>query len=129
MRESFREYFALKNKPDYDYDFGDFMKWCGINHPNIQLFINRFGNPYPVEGINFQLFLEKKEIKDIIKNQVKQTEIKKGTGMIKLKIYVHDLAVTDEKKIPLSWTLASLRNFFAKTMKVPSNLQILIHKN
>jgi hypothetical protein len=55
--------------------------------------------------------------------------MKKGTGMIKLQIYVSDLGVTDEKKIPLSWTLASLRNFFAKTMKVPSNLQILIHKN
>ena len=53
MRESFREYFALKNKPDYDYDYKEFLKWCGINHPNIQLFINRFGNPYPVEGTIF----------------------------------------------------------------------------
>jgi hypothetical protein len=30
--------------------------------------------------------LEKKEIKEIVKNEVKQTEIKKGTGMAKVKI-------------------------------------------
>ena len=28
MRETFREYFQLKNCPDYDYDFDDFLKWC-----------------------------------------------------------------------------------------------------
>jgi hypothetical protein len=28
MRETFREYFAYKNRPDYDYDFEDFLKWC-----------------------------------------------------------------------------------------------------
>jgi hypothetical protein len=28
MRESFREYFHAKNRPDYDYDFNDFLKWC-----------------------------------------------------------------------------------------------------
>ena len=33
------------------------------------------------------LILEKKEIKEIIKNEVKQVEMKKGTGMVKVKIY------------------------------------------
>ena len=28
LRESFREYFALKKVPDYDYDFQDFLKFC-----------------------------------------------------------------------------------------------------
>jgi hypothetical protein len=50
MRETFREYFAEKKKLDYDYDYNDFLKWCSIHHPNIEIFIKRFGNPYPVEG-------------------------------------------------------------------------------
>lgn len=50
LRETFREYFALKNVPDYDYDFEDFMKFCEFNHPNIQHLIKKYGNPYEVEG-------------------------------------------------------------------------------
>lgn len=50
MRETFREYFRLKNRPDYDYDFDDFIKWCNEHHPNIHLFIGRYGNPYEVES-------------------------------------------------------------------------------
>lgn len=121
MRETFREYFRLKNRPDYDYDFEDFIKWCNEHHPNIHLFIGRYGNPYEVE--------KKKEIQEIIKQEVKQTEIKKGTGMIKVKIHIEELDTYDEKKLPLTWTLASLKNFFSKTIKIPSGQQILRHKN
>jgi len=60
---------------------------------------------------------------------VKQTEIKKGTGMIKVKIHIEELDTYDEKKLPLTWTLASLKNFFSKTIKIPSGQQILRHKN
>lgn len=49
--------------------------------------------------------------------------MKKGTGMVKVKIHFHDLDIKDEKKIPMTWTLASLKNFFAKTVKIPSGLQ------
>lgn len=59
MRETFREYFALKNRPDYDYDFEDFMKWCNEHHPNISMFIKRYGNPYEVER-NFLFYFRKK---------------------------------------------------------------------
>jgi hypothetical protein len=48
MRESFREYFHTKNRPDYDYDFNDFLKWCDEFHPNVQMFIKKYGNPYEV---------------------------------------------------------------------------------
>lgn len=50
MRESFREYFAFKKVPDYDYDFQDFLKYCEVHHPNMPTFIKRYGNPYEVEG-------------------------------------------------------------------------------
>jgi hypothetical protein len=46
MRESFREYFAFKKVPDYDYDFDDFLKYCEEHHPNVPLLIKKFGNPY-----------------------------------------------------------------------------------
>ena len=59
MRETFREYFVLKNVPDYDYDFEDFMKFCEEGHPNIKHLIKRYGNPYEVEGIVYDN-LEKK---------------------------------------------------------------------
>lgn len=49
LRESFREYFALKKVPDYDYDYKDFLKYCETHHPNIQFFIKKYGNPYEVE--------------------------------------------------------------------------------
>lgn len=48
MRETFREYFAFKKVPDYDYDFDDFLKYCDLHHPNIQKLIKRYGNPYEV---------------------------------------------------------------------------------
>lgn len=51
MRETFREYFAFKKVPDYDYDFDDFLKYCSEIHPNIERFIKKYGNPYEVECI------------------------------------------------------------------------------
>jgi hypothetical protein len=50
MRESFREYFAFKKVPDYDYDFEDFLKYCDEHHPTIPKLIKKFGNPYEVES-------------------------------------------------------------------------------
>ena len=49
--------------------------------------------------------------------------------MIKVKIHIEELDTYDEKKLPLTWTLASLKNFFSKTIKIPSGQQILRHKN
>ena len=49
--------------------------------------------------------------------------------MVKVKIHFQELGSTDERKIPMTWTLANLKNFFAKTIKVPSGNQIVIHKN
>lgn len=49
LRETFKEYFTLKNVPDYDYDFDDFLKYCDVHHPGIQYFIKKYGNPYEVE--------------------------------------------------------------------------------
>lgn len=63
MRETFREYFRLKNRPDYDYDFEDFIKWCNEHHPNIHLFIGRYGNPYEVESKILFYFQKKKKFK------------------------------------------------------------------
>ena len=59
LRETFREYFALRKVPDYDYDFEDFMKYCEKIHPNIQVLIKRYGNPYEVEG-NFCCYFREK---------------------------------------------------------------------
>ena len=55
--------------------------------------------------------------------------MKKGTGMVKVKIYFEQLESTDERKIPMSWTLVNLKNFFAKTIKIPAGNQHLRHKN
>ncbi len=46
LRETFREYFALKKVPDYDYDFKDFLNYCETYHPGIPYFIKKYGNPY-----------------------------------------------------------------------------------
>ena len=50
LRESFREYFAFKKVPDYDYDFQDFLAYCQTQHPNIPRLIKKYGNPYEVES-------------------------------------------------------------------------------
>ena len=41
----------LKNVPDYDYDYEDFMKYCEEWHPNVPFLVKRYGNPYEVESI------------------------------------------------------------------------------
>ena len=50
MREAFREYFALKKVPDYDYDYQDFLEYCKEQHPHIGRLIDKYGNPYEVES-------------------------------------------------------------------------------
>lgn len=118
MRESFREYFAFKKVPDYDYDFKDFLKYCELHHPNMPYFIKRYGNPYEVEGI-FVFYVEKKEIKEIIKEEVEQNIIKKGTGLVEILIKNKDMDSVERKKVPLSWTISNLKNYFAKVHKIP----------
>jgi hypothetical protein len=55
----------------------------------------------------------------LIKEEVKATEIKKGTGMVEILIEYRNTESLDKKKVPLSWTLGSLKNFFSKTSKIP----------
>lgn len=55
----------------------------------------------------------------LIKEEVKATEIKKGTGMVEILIFYKETESNDKKKVPLSWTVGSLRNFFSKTTKIP----------
>lgn len=62
LRQSFREYFAVKKVPDYDYDFDDFMKYCDNLHPNVKKLINIYGNPYEVQS-NCLLIQKKKRFK------------------------------------------------------------------
>ncbi len=49
--------------------------------------------------------------------------------MIKVKIFFEELQSSDYKKIPMTWTLANLKNFLSKTTKIPAGQQILRHKN
>lgn len=127
MRESFKEYFTLKSVPDYDYDFEDFMKYCEVHHPGIQFFIKKYGNPYEVER-KCWFILEKKEIKEIVKDEVKQVEMKKGTGMIEVTLK-NDITESEEnKKVPLTWTVNTLKNFFSKVYKIPVALQVITFK-
>lgn len=65
------------------------------------------------------IYVEKKEIQVLIKEEVKATENKKGTGMVEVLIEYKDTGALDKKKVPLSWTLSSLKNFFSKTVKIP----------
>jgi len=60
LRESFREYFAYKKVPDYDYDFEDFLKYCEIHHPNITVLMKIYGNPYEVESMYVSIQKKKK---------------------------------------------------------------------
>ena len=53
---------------------------------------------------------------------MKVTENKKGTGMVEVLIEYKDSDSLDKKKVPLSWTLSSLKNFFSKTLKFPVGL-------
>jgi hypothetical protein len=55
--------------------------------------------------------------------------MKKGTGMVKVKIHFEELDTHDERKLPMTWTLVNLKNFFAKTIKIPAGQQHLRHKN
>ena len=52
---------------------------------------------------------------------MKQTENKKGTGMVHVTIEYKFTGLSDKKKVPLSWTLSSLKNFISKTNKIPVN--------
>jgi hypothetical protein len=59
---------------------------------------------------------------------VKVTEIKKGTGMVEITIEYNfnNSYSIDSKKMPLSWTVSSLKNFFVKTLKVPVQMLKLV---
>lgn len=46
-------------------------------------------------------------------------EVKKGTGMVDIVIEYKETGFVDKKKLPLSWTVSSLKNFFSKTIKIP----------
>lgn len=50
---------------------------------------------------------------------MKINENKKGTGMVEVMIYYKETEFLDKKKLPLSWTVSSLKNFFSKTIKIP----------
>lgn len=39
--------------------------------------------------------------------------------MVEVLIEYKDTGALDKKKVPLSWTLSSLKNFFSKTAKIP----------
>lgn len=45
--------------------------------------------------------------------------MKKGTGMVEILIEYKETGLLDKKKLPLSWTISSLKNFFSKTIKIP----------
>ena len=49
--------------------------------------------------------------------------MKKGTGMIEVLIECKETESVQKKKLPLSWTLSSLKNFFAKTLKIGVGVQ------
>ena len=46
--------------------------------------------------------------------------------MIQVFIEYKENEVKDSKKIPLSWTVNTLRNFFVKTTKIPANMLKMI---
>jgi hypothetical protein len=66
-------------------------------------------------------YAEKQEIQAIIKEEVKVNEVKKGTGMVDIVIEYKETGLLDKRKLPLSWTVSSLKNFFSKTIKIPFN--------
>jgi hypothetical protein len=45
MKKTFEDYFALKNRPHYDYDFNDFINNYCKDHPKLPDLIKKFGNP------------------------------------------------------------------------------------
>jgi hypothetical protein len=63
---------------------------------------------------------------NIIKEEVRMLDTpKKPGGMIELKIEFRaglSKGRTEQKRLPLSWTLSNLKNLFSKTMKVPVNV-------
>jgi len=48
--------------------------------------------------------------------------------MIELQIEVVLTESKFSKKVPLSWTVANLKNLFAKTLKIPVGNQKLLYK-
>lgn len=119
LRETFYEYFNLRKVPDYDYDFDDFTNWAREWHPRIESLIKKYGNPFEVQ---------KKEIVQIIKEEVRQLDTKKPGGMIELMIEFRaglSKGRSEKKRLPVSWTLSNLKNLFSKTLKVPVNVSIV----
>jgi hypothetical protein len=51
-----------------------------------------------------------------------QNEVKKGTGLVEILIKNKYTESEDNKKVPLSWTISNLRNYFAKVHKIPVNV-------
>lgn len=45
--------------------------------------------------------------------------------MVEVQIEYKETGSLDKKKLPLSWTVSSLKNFFSKTIKIPVNLLII----
>ena len=45
--------------------------------------------------------------------------------MVEVQIEYKETGSLDKKKLPLSWTVSSLKNFFSKTVKIPVNLLII----
>ena len=102
--------------PDYDYDFDDFTKWAREWHPLIEALIKKYGNPFEVQ---------KKEIVQLIKEEVRQLDTKKPGGMIELMIEFRaglSKGRSEKKRLPVSWTLSNLKNLFSKTLKIPVNV-------
>ena len=122
LRATFREYFTFKNVPDYNYDYEDFLKYCDIHHPKTPHQEIRKS----LRSLRYLSFdSEKQEIQKKIKEEVKATENKEGTGVVKVSIENKENRANTCKKIPLSWRLSYLRNFFGKTTMVTINDIIL----
>jgi hypothetical protein len=54
---------------------------------------------------------------------VQQNQIKKGSSLIEVLIRNQVTGVEEKKKVPLSWTISNLRNYFAKVHKIPVNVR------
>eukprot|EP01015_Nassula_variabilis_P016791 TRINITY_DN2595_c0_g1_i28.p1 TRINITY_DN2595_c0_g1~~TRINITY_DN2595_c0_g1_i28.p1 ORF type:complete len:473 (+),score=81.31 TRINITY_DN2595_c0_g1_i28:65-1483(+) len=117
LRSTFEEYFKIVNRPHYDYDFEDLMKYCDTNHPRIKELIQKYGNPYEL-------------IKDQDNSQQKSQSTQKQS-VVNLKFIAGSGPLVGKdpikKKFPESTTIGWLKNFSSKTFKIPQSKVVLLY--
>ncbi|EGR26902.1 tubulin-specific chaperone e, putative [Ichthyophthirius multifiliis] len=117
LRKTFDDFFKLFDQVYYKYDYEKFLEWSRKEHPNHEILLKKYGNPYEIQANEPQNITEDQGPKNI---------------MISLKIMAAagpQLGKPEKvKKFPENTSVLSIKNVLSKLYGIQSDEMIIYYK-